>query len=283
MTIRKRIGMKLTALVENMPGTNGCDCEHGLSIYVETGKKRILVDTGASDLFCRNAQKLGIRLEDVDLLVLSHGHYDHGGGILTFSGINPNAPVYLRSTAMEAYYHPQGEWEKYIGLDPAVAALPQCIWTDDDAVIDENLSLFTNITGSRYPMKGNLQLKKKTENGFVQDSFDHEQCLVIRQDGLRVLFSGCAHHGIVNIMDQYRKRYGGWPDYVISGFHMSQKAGYSEADLQQIREIAEELKRTGAVFYTGHCTGMTAFEEMKPILGDRLRYLHCGDAVELEA
>ena len=64
---------------------------------------------------------------------------------------------------------------------------------------------------------------------------------------------------------------------------MSQKAGYSEADLQQIREIAEELKRTGAVFYTGHCTGMTAFEEMKPILGDRLRYLHCGDAVELEA
>ena len=77
--------MKIQNLVENEQGKNGCLAEHGLSVYLETGKHKLLVDTGATDAFLRNAEFLGIDLKEVDILILSHGHYDHGGGILTVS------------------------------------------------------------------------------------------------------------------------------------------------------------------------------------------------------
>ena len=92
--------MKIQNLVENEQGKNGCLAEHGLSVYLETGKHKLLVDTGATDAFLRNAEFLGIDLKEVDILILSHGHYDHGGGILTFSKINPRARIYIREDAL---------------------------------------------------------------------------------------------------------------------------------------------------------------------------------------
>ena len=97
--------MKIQNLVENEQGKNGCLAEHGLSVYLETGKHKLLVDTGATDAFLRNAEFLGIDLKEVDILILSHGHYDHGGGILTFSKINPRARIYIREDAFAKYYH----------------------------------------------------------------------------------------------------------------------------------------------------------------------------------
>ena len=72
--------MKLTVLMENTTVREDLTAEHGLSLYIEANGKRILFDTGASATFADNAEKLGIDLSQVDLCILSHGHYDHGGG-----------------------------------------------------------------------------------------------------------------------------------------------------------------------------------------------------------
>ena len=76
--------MKIVNLIENTEGCSGCASEHGLSFYIETVKHKLLVDTGATDTFIRNAEILGVDLAAVDTVILSHGHYDHGGGLPAF-------------------------------------------------------------------------------------------------------------------------------------------------------------------------------------------------------
>ena len=96
--------MRIINLVENTEGASGCGCENGLRFYIETENHKLHVDTGASDLLLKNAEKLGIDLTKVDTVVLSHGHYDHGGGILPFAEINPEAKIYIPESAFEEYY-----------------------------------------------------------------------------------------------------------------------------------------------------------------------------------
>ena len=97
--------MNLTVLLENTACRDELVAEHGLSLYIEAGGKRILFDTGASPAFADNAEKLGIDLSQVDLCILSHGHYDHGGGIRRFLEINDHAPVYVSRHAFGDYYN----------------------------------------------------------------------------------------------------------------------------------------------------------------------------------
>lgn len=269
--------MKIITLMENTPGDNACHYEHGLSIYIETAQHKLLVDTGASDLFLKNAELLGVDLTQVDTLILSHGHYDHAGGIMEFAKINTRAKIYMQSTAGADYYHISPNDHRYIGIDKHILTLPQCTMIDGTLQIDEELCLFSDITGTKYPIRGNRVLKKKVGEEYVQDTFDHEQCLVITQNGRHILLSGCAHNGILNILDRYTELFHSCPDIVISGFHMQQKDGYSDEDITNIKRIASALLETGAVFYTGHCTGQTAYDIMKPIMGDRLKPLHSGE------
>ncbi len=268
--------MRIVNLVENTPGVPGCGYEHGLSFYIETKKHKILADSGATDIFLHNAETLGIDLTAVDIMFLSHGHYDHGGGILAFSEVNRDARIYLKASAGEDYYHLKKGEEKYIGIDKEILKLEQCVFVQGDLEIDDELFLYTDVSGARYPAAGNQKLKKRTAAGFVQDAFDHEQCLVITQDGKRILLSGCAHNGILNILDRYKEIYHSDPDMVISGFHLMKEGEYSPEDVLNIRDIAHELAGMDTVFYTGHCTGEEACGMMKEIMGEKLRVIHSG-------
>lgn len=271
--------MRIINLIENTDGGKGCVFEHGLSFYIETEKHKLLVDTGASDSFIQNAEKLGIDLTEVDLVILSHGHYDHAGGIMEFAGRNARASIYMQKNAGNGYYHKSEQIEKYIGIDSSIITLPQVILVDGDLKIDSELFLFSGVTGRRLFPEGNLELKYKKENSFVQDNFSHEQYLVISGEDKHILVSGCAHNGILNILEKYRSIYGGNPDIVISGFHMRKKSGYSDGDIAIIKETAEELKKTETIYYTGHCTGEYPYEVMKSILGEQIVYVHSGDEI----
>lgn len=271
--------MRIVNLVENTPGVPGCEYEHGLSFYIETKKHRLLVDSGATDIFLRNAGILGIDLRTVDTVILSHGHYDHAGGILAFSRVNPNARIYLKESAGGDYYHLKKEGEKYIGIDKEILKLKQCIFVRGDLEIDDELFLYTDVSGSRYPAEGNLLLKKKEAEGFVQDTFDHEQYLVVTQEGKRILLSGCAHNGILNILDKYKEIFRSDPDIVISGFHLMKEGEYSKEERMTVQRIAQELSKMDTVFYTGHCTGEKACDIMKGIMGEKLQIIHSGAAI----
>lgn len=287
--------MKVVCLVENTTENPVCQCEHGLSFYIETVRHKLLMDAGATDLFAENAKALGVDLTAVDIAFLSHGHYDHSGGMMTFAALNSQAPIWMQRSATGAYYHKSDKEERYIGIAPEIAELPQVKYAGEEQSIDEELSLFAKVTERYLWPAGNLELKEKIsgeiakagteyvlQEGFVQDEFAHEQYLVISEGNQKVLISGCAHNGILNILRKYRELYGEDPQAVFSGFHMRKKEGYTEEDICTIKDIALELTKWNTRFYTGHCTGEEPYRIMKEIMGGQLTYVHSGDEIVIE-
>lgn len=274
--------MKLVNLVEDTCGSEGLPVEHGLCFYIETGKHRILADTGASDLFVHNAGKKGIDLSAVDIVILSHGHYDHGGGLKYIPDLCPEAKIYMQKTAEGKYYshHVKQDRPKYIGLS-GTETLADVIRTDGDHQIDDELYLLTCPEDVSFP-PANKDILQEKDGLLVPDNFVHEQFLVIRENEHMYLISGCAHHGIVNIMERFRKVFGRDPDIVVSGFHLVSKNGYTAEDLSGIDEIARELRMYRSLFYTCHCTGTEPYERMKKIMNEQLLYIHCGDMIETD-
>ena len=273
--------MRIVTLMENITKSESLRAEHGLSLYIETKNHKLLSDCGCTDAFLENAKTLGVDLQSVDSVFLSHGHYDHSGGILPFTGINPTAAIYMQEKELLPYYHKTEMEDRYIGIDPAIGQLTQLNVLNGDIVIDEELALFTNVTGRELWPKGNLELKKKVGDNYVQDEFDHEQYLVITEENKKVLISGCAHNGILNILKHYYSLYGSYPDAVISGFHMKKKSGYTNEDIVTIKETAEQLSKLPTKFYTGHCTGEEPYEMMKEIMDGQLEYVYSGSVVEI--
>lgn len=162
--------MKIVTLVENTCGHKYCIAEHGLSVYVETEKHRLLLDTGQTDAVVKNAEVLGIDLSAVDTVILSHGHYDHSGGILPFSQINHTAQIIMQRSAAEPHYN----GERYIGIDRAILDLPNVRLIDGDMRIDDELFLFSDITGRRCYPQGNHRLLRMENGVKVPDDFAHE-------------------------------------------------------------------------------------------------------------
>jgi 7,8-dihydropterin-6-yl-methyl-4-(beta-D-ribofuranosyl)aminobenzene 5'-phosphate synthase len=278
--------LRIVNLIENTEGRSECSYEHGLSFYIETEWHKVLLDLGQTDDSIRNAESLGIDLSAVETVVLSHGHYDHSGGIIPFSRINDRAVIYMQKAAGGEYYADDGimsgnDRYRYIGIDKDILKLPQVRLLQGDYVIDDGLELFMIKNRTHVIPFTNKRLLVKTDEGFVSDDFCHEHYLVVKENGLSVLLSGCAHNGILSILDAYKEKYGNLPDIVISGFHLMVKREYRENELEEVRSIAEELSTYQTKFYTCHCTGIPAFEEMKKIMGDQLEYVHSGEEIIL--
>lgn len=253
--------MKIVSLLENTTKNNNMCIEHGLSLYIETEKHKILFDMGQTYLFYKNAQTLGIDLAAVDIAIVSHGHYDHGGGLQKFLEINSDAKVYISKLAFEPHYH----GTKYIGLDSSLMSGDRIIYTDNEHKIDEKLFLFSCNAKERFHGSIPHGLTKMTNGELVTDDFLHEQYLMIEENGKYILISGCSHKGILNISDWFS------PDVLIGGFH------FSKLSLDNtLREFAEKLNNHPTKFYTCHCTGVPQYEFMKNYMSN-LNYLSCGD------
>lgn len=273
--------MKIINLIENTKGCKGCLAEHGLSFYVETEGHRLVIDAGATDAFLENAERLGVNVRETDLMILSHGHYDHAGGIPELVKINPDIRILMQKPAVEEYYHQKDDTFRYIGIPQSIRELVQAELLTGDRKIDEGIFLFSGVKGRELWPAGNKELKVKRGEDYFQDEFDHEQYLVLEEKGKRVLFSGCAHNGILNILGRYREIFGKDPDAVISGFHMQKRSGYTEEDTELIRKTGMELKKYKTMFYTGHCTGEIPYQILKECMGKQLSYVHSGDEVHL--
>lgn len=272
----------IKVLSENTAASEEFGCEHGLSLYVETEKHRLLFDTGAGGLFAKNAAKLGVDLAAIDVAVLSHGHSDHGGGLETFLEKNSRAKVYLHKRAFEPHYADRpGGTKAYIGLNPKLLPNERFVFCGDHFRIDEELELFSAIREETPVPSGNAELYRKMGDAYLPDDFVHEQNLIIRQNGKALLIAGCAHRGIVNIVRQFQADHGRFPDLVVGGFHLhSRGSGRNEAPAA-VDAIARELLKTGARYYTCHCTGQEAYRRLKALMGDRIGYLSAGSCLEI--
>ncbi len=279
--------MKIINLMDDEKGVEGCVYSHGLSYYIETKKHKILMDLGPSEETLANAKKRGVDLSSVDTVVLSHGHYDHSGGILAFAKINPQATIYMQKTAGKEFYsddgeEAQGERYRFIGIDQKILELLQVKQIEGDAVIDDELALLTIKNRTHKLPSTNRRMMVKDGESYISDDFEHEQCLVIKDGQKWILMSGCAHNGILSIMDAFIEKYKAAPDVVISGFHLMKKTDYNDEEIGEIIDIAKALKQFPTQFYTGHCTGIAAYKVMKNIMGDRLVYVHSGEEVRVK-
>lgn len=258
--------MKITSLLENTTTRDDMLTEHGLNLYIETKKHNILFDMGQTEAFYKNAKTLGVDLFDVDIAVLSHGHYDHGGGLKKFLEINKKAPIYLSHYAFEPHYNGM---KKYIGLDIALMDNDRLNYTDNITVIDEGLTLYScNENKHDYDL-GSFGLKVVEDEKFVPDDFRHEHYLLVEEDDKRVLISGCSHKGIIDITQWFK------PDVLIGGFHFSRLSLDKE-----LENYARLLNEFNTVYYTCHCTGEKQFTFMKNYM-TRLNYLSCGQSIKI--
>lgn len=263
--------MKIWTLLENTACREDIRAEHGLSLYIETGTHRILFDMGQSEAFADNAEKLGVDLSRVDLAVLSHGHYDHGGGLGRFLEINHTAPVYLNRDAFAPHYNAA---EKYIGLDPAWKDSGRLVFVEEKREIGPGMTLYSCSGREQVCPVDPAGLKVLEDGQLCPEDFRHEQYLLIEEAGKRVLFSGCSHKGIRNIAHWFR------PDVLVGGFHFM-KLDTTGAGAEVLEETARELLGYPTVYYTGHCTGERQYEYLKERMGDRLRSLSGGMTVEI--
>lgn len=278
--------MRIINLVENELGDSGCEASHGLSFYIETENHKLLFDSSPCELVLRNAEKLGVDLKTVDTVILSHGHYDHSGGILPFAEINPRAKIYMQHNAGGEYYAFDGEEKgyRYIGIDKKILSLPQLQLLKGDTKLDDELQLFT-VDERAYPLPStNKRLRELCDGQYIQDEFHHEHNLLLTAGGKKILFCGCAHNGILNVMETLERKFGSesLPDLVIGGFHLMKRTEFSEADTAEVTEIANRLKSYKAHFSTCHCTGIPVFTQMKEIMGEQLSYVRSGDEVVVE-
>ncbi len=280
--------MKVTALIEDTTAYPNLNPEKGLSLHIQRKDNDILFDTGITGNFVNNATKLGIDLTDVNITVISHGHYDHSGGLKSFMDLNDYAPVYL-STHSDGDHYFKGFIfvKRFIGMD-------KNLFTDysnrfniinEFKEISKDVYLLKDIK-IKYPIPaGNKYLYKKKGNEFVHDEFVHEQMMVIKENDGLVIFSGCSHHGVLNMVEAAMEQFPNIPiKGLFGGFHfiglpffnhMAESKGNVENIGKKLLEYPIER------VYTGHCTGRKGYPILKKIMGDRVDYFATGSAVEL--
>lgn len=274
--------MKAIVLVDNIAQEN-MNGEWGLCIYIEQGDRKILLDTGASNLFLTNAEKLGVQIADVDHAVLSHAHYDHADGMRAFFAQNKKASFTLQKGSGENCYAKKWIFHKYIGI-------PKGILTEEHARItwaqgDYELCPGAWIIPHKTPGLGEIGRRNSMyirtgqglHSGWQPDDFAHEQSLVIETAGGLVIFNSCSHGGADNIIQEIQATYPGQKiRALIGGFHIFNRTE------EEVRDLARRIKETGVQeIYTGHCTGKHSYHVLKEELGDMAHQLKVGLVIEM--
>lgn len=253
--------MKLTVLMENT-APDGLAREHGLSVYINYNNANLLLDGGSSGKFKENAHTLEIDINNIKLVVLSHGHYDHGDGLAAFLEENTTAEVWLRPAALEEHWSDNGGERHYIGLSQEVKSL-----------LAGRSRLVEDVT----PLLPGVWL--------VPDSVAHEQSLVLEgEDGL-VILNSCCHAGAGYIVRGVKEAFPGKRvRALVGGLHLMGKnthcLGVAPGIVKNLGKWLFEELEVGAL-YTGHCTGDPAFLLLREMYPDRVERLTTGLVLEL--
>lgn len=277
--------MEVIILLENSVEHNSSLLSrHGLSLYIDTGKEKLLFDTGPDDTFVHNAQELGVDLSQVDMLVISHAHHDHGGGLEAFLEINSKARVFISPYVLGEYYAQRGENEyQYIGLDQRVleAGRERITYIQENREIAPGITLLKTTEHSTF--QPSAILLRKRDGILEKDTFEHELIMVIEDRGKLHVFTGCSHNGIINMVLSVEKEFPGQKiQTLVGGFHlMNTKTNKMAEEEQTVKDLASILREHNIEgIYTGHCTGTEALTVLQGVLGGRINGISTGKKIK---
>jgi 7,8-dihydropterin-6-yl-methyl-4-(beta-D-ribofuranosyl)aminobenzene 5'-phosphate synthase len=273
--------MKLITLLENRTESKKLKSKHGLSYYIEVNGIKLIFDTGPDNTFLSNAKELGIDVTDIDFLIISHGHIDHGGGIESFIRMNSKGKIIISKYAFDKYYTQVLKVLKFnIGLNEILKNNKRIELIDGVVNMNNGILFFDGVVPNKLFPKSNEKLLCKTESGFVKDDFKHEINLMLSEGDKKILISGCSHKGIVNIIEHAERLIETNINVVIGGMHLYNPITKRYESKAFIRELSNVLsKKEIDKYYTCHCTGERAYKMLKNQLKNKIDDLKTGSVI----
>jgi 7,8-dihydropterin-6-yl-methyl-4-(beta-D-ribofuranosyl)aminobenzene 5'-phosphate synthase len=250
---------RITVLVENTASGPGLLAEHGLAYWIEYDNHRVLMDSGQASVLMSNAYKLGIRLTEIDALVLSHGHYDHTGGVAEALKTSQSVTVYVHPAVFAHKYARKADGSaRQIGLPDATEMVLQSlrdrlVYTERPTPVADRLTItgpvprLTDFEDTGGPFFLNHACTEP-------DPLEDDQAVFFDTLEGTVVVLGCAHSGVINTLHYIRQLTDNRPiRAVIGGMHLV------NASPQRIERTIEELRKIGVErLAPAHCTGMPA-------------------------
>ena len=275
--------MRVHILTDDKVRKRGFLAEHGLSLFIEHPGGNILFDTGQSSVYSHNAALLGINLEKTDHIILSHGHYDHCGGLIHFPMMDKLPQIHAHPGAFARRYVKNPKDNSYRD-----AGIP---WTLEDNEAIRNRVVFNQKNTQLIPkitLHGEIPSTTSFEgvpegfytgdkNNKTLDMIKDEQMLVIEQDKSLYVFLGCSHPGIINCLNYALKLFpNSKVDTLVAGMHLEM---ISPLRLQMTIESMLDLDIRRIIPL--HCTGINAIYEMKKAFSDSCLPLYAGDTIDI--
>lgn len=282
--------MEIITLVENLVYNKDLKGEHGLSFLIKIDNYKILFDVGQTGLILENAKLLEENLDDIDFVILSHGHYDHTGGLEKFLEINHTSKIIMKKNILQQKYSSSTGSIRKIGfkLRDRYKNYPnEFLFLEEDYILNDNIKIITQV--DEYTdfekIKQNLFIKKGDD--FIMDQFQDELFLTIIKDNKLNIITGCSHNGIINIIktaiDNTKIND---INLVLGGMHLTgiklNEKSLQDENNNKIQKTIEELKKLKIEkIYTNHCTGIDGFIKLKNSMGDKISYSYTGINIKI--
>jgi len=279
----KNIKIKLTIIIDNYVNTAGLVGEHGWSLMIENGNERILFDTGADNLLLKNLKYLGFIPSMINKIFISHGHFDHTGGLFEISkSSGKEIEVFAHEDIFDKKYKSKkGIKNTYIGIpydrEKYIENGIRFRLGKGPIKISDNIYTTGEILSSISFEKPDRNFIKKKNNSYMVDDLIDDTGMIIETARGNILITGCAHRGIINIIKQ-AQRLSGKDEFlaVIGGFHLSNKSeGYIKKVVCKLRKIKIDK------IIPSHCTGPEGYFAIKKVFGKKCDFGYTGKEIIL--
>lgn len=266
-----------TILIDNI-ASGELISEWGFAAYIEYNGKNYLLDTGGSDKYLQNANKLGINIEDVDVAVLSHAHYDHSSGFESFYKNNSKAKLLVSEYCCDDCYFKLGPIRKYVGITKTLSEHTRTTRVAGFQKIDDGVYIVPHLKNNLEKIGKKAHMYRRIDGKVVPDDFAHEQSLVYETSKGLVVLNSCSHAGLHNILNDVAHYLPGKNVYMtIGGMHL---AASSKKDVVEIANKISGLQIERVI--TGHCTGKRAYNILHNELGDMVELMHVGMRLKVD-